>query len=240
MSQTKHFVVVLEMQPDTMMMYMTCTGQSEAIFKRIRELSQETGVSVYTFAEDIAASGGYWILSSGDKVFSQYATSLVGSIGVISSSFGVKQLTSSWGIERRVFTAGKAKMGMDPFSDVTEDQEERLRSVLEDMHESFIRSVKEARGDALDMSCADELFSGRVFTGKQAVQVGLCDGVGTVSSVMKEMFGQNVRLRNINRPWSPGLFSAFQSPPGLGSILSSSGEQADQILTWPTPRTFLY
>ncbi|WPT16109.1 Na(+)/H(+) antiporter NhaA [Picochlorum sp. SENEW3] len=177
-------------------------GQSEAVYLRIRELSKESGIPVYTFAEDVAASGGYWILCAGDKIFAQYKTSIVGSIGVISSSFGVSRLASSWGIERRVWTAGKAKLSaMDPFLDYTEDQEKRLKSILEDMHTNFIEAVKESRGDAL-IDDEDELFSGKIWTGSQAAKVGIVDGTGTLSSTMKDMFGENVKLRAMNRPGS--------------------------------------
>lgn len=187
-------------------------GQSEAIYLRIRELSKESGIPVYTFAEDVAASGGYWILCAGDKIFAQYKTSIVGSIGVISSSFGVSRLASSWGIERRVWTAGKAKLSaMDPFLDYTEDQEKRLKSILEDMHTNFIEAVKESRGDAL-IDDEDELFSGKIWTGSQAAKVGIVDGTGTLSSTMKDMFGENVKLRAMNRPGSEFSLRDLLSP----------------------------
>lgn len=95
--------------------------QAELICSQIRTLSRTTGIPVYTFAEDVAASGGYWLLCAGDKVHA-CSTSIVGSIGVISAQFGAVEAAQRLGVERRVFTAGTAKLQPDPFLPVTPDQ----------------------------------------------------------------------------------------------------------------------
>lgn len=135
-------------------------------------------------------------------------TSIVGSIGVISSSFGAMDLAQKLGIERRVWTAGEHKLPMDPFLPVTTDQEDRLTHVLHDLHKSFKDAVKSSRGDRLKIETAEkenDVFSGRVWTGNQAVEAGCIDGIGSVGSTMKATFGDNVVLRLCSDVPQPGL-----------------------------------
>ena len=164
-------------------------------------------IAVFTFAEDVAASGGYWLLCAGEKSYA-LRTSIVGSIGVISSTFGVMDLAQKLGIERRVWTAGEHKLPMDPFLPVTTDQEDRLTNVLHDLHKSFKDAVKSSRGDRLKIETTEkenDVFSGRVWTGNQAVEVGCIDGIGTLASTMKAAFGDDVVLRLCSDMPQPGL-----------------------------------
>lgn len=206
-------------------------SQSELIARRMRTMSRESGIPVVTFAEDVAASGGYWLLSAGDKAYA-CETSIVGSIGVISASLGVVDLAKKWGVERRVWTAGKAKLPMDPFLPVDEDQERRLRDVMENLHESFRDAVLEYRGDRLqgmdDPEKKEDIFSGRVWTGRQAVKVGLVDGVGTMPEVMKDMFGDKVRFRLCSEALQPGLRDIIGlQKTRFGPFLSAEDGQMD-------------
>jgi ClpP class serine protease len=185
--------------------------QTELIFDMIARLKKQTGIPVYTFAEDVAASGGYWLMCAGDEAYG-CATSLVGSIGVISASFGAVEATKKLGIERRIITAGHSKASIDPFLPVSEDQRDQMMSLMTDVHQSFKNHVKMARGNRLvgaaviqsgaapliqgdkNLNDDDDIFSGRVFTGHQAVKVGLLDGVGTLRGVMREKFGDKSRF----------------------------------------------
>ena len=88
--------------------------QSSLLFRRIRQLAAEKGVPVFAFAEDVAASGGYWLALAGDEVWAE-ESSLLGSIGVVTASFGVHRLIERFGIERRLYTAGERKSLLDPF-----------------------------------------------------------------------------------------------------------------------------
>ena len=155
----------------------------------------------------MAASGGYWLLCAGEKSYA-LRTSIVGSIGVISSSFGAMDLAQKLGIERRVWTAGEHKLPMDPFLPVTTDQEDRLTQVLHDLHKSFKEAVKSSRGDRLKIETTEkenDVFSGRVWTGNQAVEVGCIDGIGSVGPTMKAAFGDDVVLRLCSDVPQPGL-----------------------------------
>ncbi|KAI3428038.1 hypothetical protein D9Q98_006424 [Chlorella vulgaris] len=196
--------------------------QSDLIYGLIRRLSKSSGIPVYTFAEDVAASGGYWLMCAGDKSYA-LETSLVGSIGVISATFGATEAAKRLGIERRVFTAGEAKMQLDPFLPVQPEQEARLRDLMEDLHEAFKERVRGSRGERLAAGKDDELFSGRAWTGRQALKLGLVDGLGDMRSVMQGQFGDKARFLTCSEQPAPGLRDLF----GLGSILRGGAASGD-------------
>lgn len=192
--------------------------QSALLYRRIRALAEEHGVPVFAFAEDVAASGGYWLALAGDEIYAE-ETSLVGSIGVISAGFGFPRLIERLGIERRVHTAGENKSLLDPFRPEEADDVARLIALQEDIHASFKEHVQRRRAGKIDAG-DDGLFSGEVLTGRMALARGLVDGIGDLRSVMRARFGETVRLvpilseRRRWRPWSrPRPFAAEM--PGL-------------------------
>src|SRR5204863_1836890 len=166
--------------------------QSALLYRRIRQLADEKHVPVIAFAEDVAASGGYWLALAGDEIFTE-ETSLIGSIGVISAGFGLYQLLGRLGIERRLHTAGERKSLLDPFLPEDPADVARLSELQQDIHLTFKEQVRHRRGGKID--AADEtLFSGEVLTGRMALARGLIDGIGDLRSVMRARFGDNVRL----------------------------------------------
>jgi signal peptide peptidase SppA len=166
--------------------------QSALLYRRIRQLAEERGVPVFAFAEDVAASGGYWLALAGDEVYAEDA-SLVGSIGVVTSSFGLDRLIERFGIERRLHTAGEKKAMLDMFLPEDPADVARLTVLQRDIHETFKEHVRRRRGDKID--AADEtLFSGEVMTGRMALAKGLIDGIGDLRSVMRARFGARVKL----------------------------------------------
>lgn len=177
--------------------------QSALLYRRIRQLAEEKSVPVIAFAEDVAASGGYWLALAGDEIFSE-ETSLVGSIGVISAGFGLHQLIGRLGIERRLHTAGERKSLLDPFLPEEPSDIARLTALQQDIHQSFKDHVRHRRAGKID--AADEaLFGGDVLTGRMALNRGLIDGIGDVRAVMRARFGDQVRLRPVvaeRRRWS--------------------------------------
>ncbi len=165
--------------------------QSSLIAARIRRLAQEKNIPVYAFVEDVAASGGYWLATAAEEIWVD-DSSIVGSIGVISAGFGLHEFISRHGIERRLYTAGKSKSMLDPFQAEKPADVKRLKRLLEQIHSNFITQVKERRGNAL----ADDpsLFTGEIWIGSSAIDVGLADGVGHLVPRMKEVFGDKVRF----------------------------------------------
>ncbi len=131
-------------------------AQSALIAKRIRDLAKENDVPVFAFAEDVAASGGYWLALAGDEIFAQ-ETSIIGSIGVISAGFGFTQLLQRIGVERRLHTAGDRKAILDPFQAEKPSDVKHLKSIQQDIHHSFQEMVRERRGGRLkapERSCS--------------------------------------------------------------------------------------
>ena len=159
--------------------------QSALVADRIRGLAAEHDVPVLAFCEDVAASGGYWLACAADEIYA-HATSIVGSIGVISQSFGLEGLLQRIGVERRLYTAGEAKSRLDPFLPEKPEDVVWLRGLQDQLHELFREWVVARRGDRL--STSTELFDGEVWTGARAVELGLVDGLGTARGVLAERF----------------------------------------------------
>jgi signal peptide peptidase SppA len=174
--------------------------QSALIAKRIRDLATEKNMPVYAFVEDAAASGGYWLACAADEIYAN-ANSIVGSIGVISSSFGLHEALHKSGVERRVYTAGEKKMMLDPFQPQDPDDVERLQNLQREIHNNFQAWVRDRRGVRL-RGLDSDLFSGEFWTGTRAAELGLVDGVDDLRAHMRRRFGEKVKLRLIGAPTS--------------------------------------
>lgn len=160
--------------------------QSAMVAERIRELAAKRSVPVLAFCEDVAASGGYWLACAGDEIFA-HSSSMVGSIGVVTAGFGLSGLLERFGVERRVHTAGTRKVRLDPFQPENPEDIAWLKDLQGQLHEQFTGWVRERRGERL-RGTDDELFSGEVWTGLRAKEMGLVDGIGTLRSVVAERF----------------------------------------------------
>ncbi len=171
-------------------------AQSSLISARIRRFAEEKGVKVYAFVEDVAASGGYYIASAADEIWVD-RHSIVGSIGVISAGFGLKDFIERHGIERRVHTAGETKSMLDAFQAEKPEDVRRLKALQEHIHAGFIDHVKSRRGVRLNEE--EDLFNGEIWVGSAAIATGLVDGVGHLVPKMKEVFGEKVVLRPYGR-----------------------------------------
>ena len=197
--------------------------QSHLIFKRIRALAEETGKPVLVFVEDVCASGGYMIAAAGDEIYVD-EHSIVGSIGVVSQSFGFVGLIDKLGIDRRVHTSGDRKAILDPFQPERQEDVDHLLHLQEEIHAEFRDLVKGRRGDLL--SDDGDLFSGLFWTGRTAIGLGLADQVGDVRGVVKARFGEDTHLRLISAPRP----LPFRRPPS-GVELKLDGWSADVLST---------
>lgn len=166
--------------------------QSSLIAGRIRRLSEEKKIPVFAFVEDVAASGGYWLATAADEIFVDPA-SILGSIGVISSGFGLQDFIERYGIERRVHTAGTSKSFHDPFRAEQDEDVARLRGLLDEMHEIFKTQVSTRRAGKLPEG--EDLFTGAFWIGQTAIDKGLADGIGHLVPEMKRRFGKKVRFK---------------------------------------------
>lgn len=159
--------------------------QSALIADRIRGLAAEKDVPVIAFCEDLAASGGYWLACAADEIV-VHETSLVGSIGVVTQGFGLDGLIERLGVERRLYTAGESKARLDPFLPEKADDVQWLRGLQGELHELFVAWVKERRAGRLKDDA--DLFTGEVWTGVRAVELGLADKLGTLRGVLEQRY----------------------------------------------------
>jgi signal peptide peptidase SppA len=178
--------------------------QSRLIYRRIRDLAAEKKKRVLVFVEDVAASGGYMIAIAGDEIIAD-PSSIVGSIGVVSASFGFPELMKKIGVERRVHTAGRNKAVLDPFRPEKKEDVERLKALQLEVHETFIDLVKERRG--VKLKDDPDLFTGLFWTAKKGLELGLVDALGDMRSTLKQRFGPKTQLKLVSAP--RGLLSRF-------------------------------
>jgi len=151
---------------------------------RLREKYPDT--LLYAVVSDMAASGGYYVASAADEIYASNS-SIVGSIGVRMDGFGVVDAMEKLGIESRTLTAGENKALLDPFTPADEDAMKHLQAMIDDIHQQFIDAVKKGRGDRLKEF--DDLFTGLIWTGREAVEFGLVDNIGSASYVAREVIG---------------------------------------------------
>ncbi|MGP0174075.1 signal peptide peptidase SppA [Pseudomonas sp. NCHU5208] len=164
--------------------------QSGYIYDEIRRLRGEhPQIKLYAVISDLGASGAYYIASAADEIYADKA-SLVGSIGVTAASFGFVGTMEKLGVERRVYTSGEHKAFLDPFQPEKEEETLFWKTVLDTTHQQFIDSVKKGRGDRLKVEGHPELFSGLVWSGEQALQLGLVDALGSASYVARDVIGE--------------------------------------------------
>ena len=190
--------------------------QSHLIYNFIRYQAKKHKKKVIVFAEDVAASGGYLIACAGDEIYAN-SSSIIGSIGVIYSSFGFTELIKKVGVERRVHTAGKNKSTLDPFLEEKKEDVERLKNIQLDLHKDFINVVETSRGEKLNKK-EIELFSGEFWSGSKAKELGLVDGLGDLNEILKMKFGEDIIIKKFEK-----------SKSWLSKRLSSSNDQLDQL-----------
>jgi protease-4 len=160
--------------------------QSGAINDEIRRLrAKHPDIPLHAVVEDLCASGGYYVAVAAERIYVDKA-SLVGSIGVIMGGFGFTGAMEKLGIERRAYTAGDNKDFLDPFAPENPAHKEHVNRMLGEIHEQFIKVVRDGRGKRLKDT--PEIFSGLVWTGQRAVELGLADGYGSVESVARDVF----------------------------------------------------
>lgn len=182
---------------------------------------------LYAVIADMGASGGYYVASAADEIYADKA-SLVGSIGVTASGFGFVEALEKLGVERRHFTAGEHKAFLDPFSPVREEEKQFWQQVLQQTHLQFIAAVKTGRGDRLQMT--DEITSGLIWNGEQALGLGLIDGLGGVRYVAREVVGEE-ELRDYTVKDSPlkMLLQDFGVSVGKGIAWTLKGEGIPEL-----------
>jgi len=172
--------------------------QSHLIHDYIRQLAKKNKKKVIVFAEDVAASGGYLIACAGDEIYAN-SSSIVGSIGVISASFGFQDAIKKIGVERRVYTAGKNKSTLDPFKEEKEEDIERIKKLQLELHSDFIEVVKKSRGAKLKDPEKNNTFTGEFWSGSASIKLGLIDGIGNAEQILREKFGEDIVIKKLEK-----------------------------------------
>jgi Periplasmic serine proteases (ClpP class) len=157
-------------------------GQIYDEIKRLR--AKYPNIPLYAVVDDICASGGYYVASAADRIYVDKA-SLIGSIGVLMDGFGFTGTMDKLGVERRLLTAGTNKGFLDPFSPVNPQQENYAKEMLEEIHQQFIKAVRDGRGTRLKET--PDMFSGLIWSGAKAVSLGLADGFGSAEYVARDV-----------------------------------------------------
>jgi protease-4 len=182
---------------------------------------------VYVVVEDMCASGCYYIAAAADRIYVSQG-SIVGSIGVLMSSFGFSGLMNKLGIERRLMTAGENKAMMDPFQPQNPRHRAYTQSLLEEIHQQFIAAVRSGRGKRLKNS--PEIFSGLFWTGESAIRLGLADGLGTVDGVARDVLkAEDVIDYTVREGLSDRVLKKFGAAVGEGFAKTMATE-------WIKPR----
>ena len=200
-------------------------AQSSLIAARIRRLAEEKKIPVHAFVEDVAASGGYWLATAADEIHVD-RSSVLGSIGVISASFGFPELIARHGIERRVHTSGADKSMLDPFRPERPEDVARLVSLQAVIHENFIDQVRGRRGARLRDG---DLFTGEFWLGEKAIALGLADSIGHLVPVMRARYGEKVRFQAV-APRRPLLRRL--GLPGVSEGISEAVAQIEDRALW--------
>jgi|TARA_B110000438_G_scaffold231810_1_gene227300 signal peptide peptidase SppA len=173
--------------------------QSHLIYSYIRKLAKKNNKKVLVFTEDVAASGGYLIACAGDEIYAN-SSSIVGSIGVISASFGFQNVIKKIGIERRIYTAGQNKSSLDPFKEENEEDVKKLKKIQLELHEDFINVVKTSRASKLVDTEKNNTFTGEFWSGSTSLKLGLIDGIGNAEQILREKFGEEVVIKKLEKP----------------------------------------
>ncbi|MFN4014348.1 MAG: S49 family peptidase [Reyranella sp.] len=204
--------------------------QSALIAQRIRLHAAEKGLPVIAFVEDVAASGGYWLACAADEIIAD-PSSIVGSIGVISSGFGFQDLIARIGVERRVHTSGENKSMLDPFRPEQPDDVVRLKRLQAEIHDGFKDWVRQRRGKLLKGE-ESMLFTGEFWTARRGIEFGLVDGFGELRATLQARYGDKVRLPVIGPRRRLLARFGLQTGSGIGDIGPSTLSALEERALW--------
>ncbi len=159
--------------------------QSSYIHNEIKRLRKKyPDIPLYAVVSDLCASGGYYVAAAADRIYVN-ESSILGSIGVLMSSFGAVEAIEKLGIERRLMTAGEHKGILDPFSELADRDRQHVQRLLDQLHEEFIKAVQDGRGERLKDN--PDLFSGLFWSGREGVDLGLADDFASAGQVARDV-----------------------------------------------------
>tara|TARA_Y100000741_G_scaffold134685_1_gene101415 strand:+ start:229 stop:1041 length:813 start_codon:yes stop_codon:yes gene_type:complete len=202
--------------------------QSHLIHDYIRQLAKKNKKKIIVFAEDVAASGGYLIACAGDEIYAN-SSSIIGSIGVISASFGFQDAIKKIGVQRRVYTAGKNKSTLDPFKEEKQEDIERIKKLQLELHSDFIEVVKKSRGSKLKDPEKNNIFTGEFWSGSASMKLGLIDGIGNAEQILREKFGEDIVIKKLEKQKS---FLAKKLSSSLDNQIDNIASVIEERALW--------
>jgi protease-4 len=158
-------------------------GSSEALFHEIMNMKKENPKQVAVLVENVCASGAYWVACAADHIVAS-PVAWVGSIGAYIQSFRLKEFINYHNIKYESPKAGAYKNVTDPFVDVTPEQTAMLQTLCNQTYQDFTHVVANRRGNKLSMNNVNEWANGKIFTGRQALELGLIDELGSKSNAI--------------------------------------------------------
>jgi len=204
------------------------SGTAQSIYQEILHLKKKYNKPVIALIENICASGGYYIACASDHIISP-PSAIIGSIGsAFQYLFQLHEFIEKYNIKYKSITAGKYKTSTDPFLDMTPDQEKLLQGVIDNSYEQFALDVSKSR--KLPIKSKDKWGEGKIFTGNQALKLGLVDSIGSpynATKVIREkaLIDEKEEILWIKPPKQTGfaqLFGAEETDEGsMFSTLAS-------------------
>ncbi|MBP3949772.1 signal peptide peptidase SppA [Bacillus suaedae] len=158
--------------------------ESAEIYDRIVEAQQEYDKPVFISMGSMAASGGYYIAAPADRIIANPQT-ITGSIGVIMESINVSELAEKYGVKVNTIKSGEFKDIMSPTKEMTDEEREILQSIIDESYDEFVRIIVEGRG--LSEEFVRQVADGRIYSGKQALELDLVDDIGSFDDTIAMM-----------------------------------------------------
>ena len=190
--------------------------QAGLINDEIRRLKALHKKKVYAVCEEMCASAAFYIAVAADQIYVDKA-SLVGSIGVLMDGFGFTGAMEKFGVERRLLTAGANKGMLDPFSPRNPNQDALAQSMLDQIHQQFIKVVRDGRGKRLKEG--PDTFSGLFWNGEEAVKLGLADHLGSLDSVARDVVkAEDIIDYTVKENIAERLAKRFGAALGAGAV----------------------
>lgn len=160
------------------------TKESAEIHDKLVEIQKETKKPVYVSMGSMAASGGYYISASADKIFASPET-ITGSLGVIMQSLNYSELADNIGIDYKTIKSGEFKDIMSPSREMTKEEEEILKRMIDNAYNGFVKVIADGRG--LPENEVRKLADGRIYDGYQAKELNLVDEFGYEEDAIQSM-----------------------------------------------------
>lgn len=188
-------------------------GPSQEIYNAIVKIKEDGKKKIFASLGSVAASGGYYIASAADKIFANPGT-LTGSIGVIMAFSNIQELIAKIGVKPEVIKSGKFKDAGSPVRTISSEERQLLQNLVDDVHQQFVEDV--AKGRNLSVQEVKLLADGRVFTGRQALELKMVDQLGGLQDAI-DLLATQANIEGL-----PKIVQEEEKVPFLDWLLQST------------------